>query len=157
MIGGRRALAGRKAVPSSRAGRAAARPISATPAPASCRARGSVRAGTLPGAQSHVFAASSSAGHSRVRPTSKSGCPRRRRWPSSSSDAISSSAYATEEIRWVLVLAGAAAMLLSVQVAIAIAILLAVVADLVPPGVSRVPQRGGSYVVARTNLAPILD
>ena len=45
-----------------------------------------------------------------------------------SSDAISSSAYATEEILRVLVLGGAAAMLLSVQVSMAIAALLAVLA-----------------------------
>jgi hypothetical protein len=44
-----------------------------------------------------------------------------------SSDAISSSAYATEEILRVLVLAGAGAILLSIEVAIAISILLAVV------------------------------
>src|SRR4029077_10192239 len=44
-----------------------------------------------------------------------------------SSDAISSSAYATEEILRVLVLAGAAALFLSIQVAIAITVLLAVV------------------------------
>src|SRR5207344_284868 len=45
-----------------------------------------------------------------------------------SSDAISSSAYATEEILRVLVLAGAGALFLSVHVSMAIAILLAVVA-----------------------------
>ena len=44
-----------------------------------------------------------------------------------SSDAISSSAYATEEILRVLVLAGAGALLLSLPVAAAIALLLAVV------------------------------
>ena len=44
-----------------------------------------------------------------------------------SSDAISSSAYATEEILRVLVLAGAAALLVSIPIAIAIALLLAVV------------------------------
>ena len=44
-----------------------------------------------------------------------------------SSDAISSSAYATEEILRVLLVAGASALLLSIQVAMAIAILLAVV------------------------------
>jgi hypothetical protein len=45
-----------------------------------------------------------------------------------SSDAISSSAYATEEILRVLVLAGASALILSLPVAIAIALLLAIVA-----------------------------
>ena len=72
-----------------------------------------------------------------------------------SSDAISSSAYATEEILRVLVLAGAAAMLLSIQVAIAIAILLAVVAISYRQVCRAYPNGGGAYVVARTNLAPI--
>jgi hypothetical protein len=44
-----------------------------------------------------------------------------------SSDAISSSAYATEEILRVLVLAGASALILSLPIAIAISLLLAVV------------------------------
>ena len=72
-----------------------------------------------------------------------------------SSDAISSSAYATEEILRVLILAGAAAMLLSIQVSIAIAILLAVVAFSYRQVCRAYPNGGGAYVVARTNLAPI--
>ncbi|MGZ3587882.1 MAG: amino acid permease, partial [Candidatus Limnocylindrales bacterium] len=44
-----------------------------------------------------------------------------------SSDAISSSAYATEEILRVLVLAGASALVFSIPIAIAIALLLAIV------------------------------
>jgi amino acid transporter len=72
-----------------------------------------------------------------------------------SSDAISSSAYATEEILRVLVLGGAAAMLLSVQVAIAISVLLAVVALSYRQVCRAYPNGGGAYVVARTNLAPI--
>jgi amino acid transporter len=72
-----------------------------------------------------------------------------------SSDAISSSAYATEEILRVLILGGAAAMLLSVQVAMAIAGLLAVVALSYRQVCRAYPNGGGAYVVARTNLAPI--
>jgi amino acid transporter len=72
-----------------------------------------------------------------------------------SSDAISSSAYATEEILRVLVLAGASALLLSVEVAIAIALLLAVVAVSYRQVCRAYPSGGGAYVVARTNLAPI--
>ena len=72
-----------------------------------------------------------------------------------SSDAISSSAYATEEILRVLVLGGAAAMLLSIQVSMAIAILLAVVALSYRQVCRAYPNGGGAYVVARTNLAPI--
>jgi amino acid transporter len=72
-----------------------------------------------------------------------------------SSDAISSSAYATEEILRVLVVAGAGALLLSVQVAIAIALLLAVVSVSYRQVCRAYPNGGGAYIVARTNLAPI--
>jgi amino acid transporter len=72
-----------------------------------------------------------------------------------SSDAISSSAYATEEILRVLVLAGASAVLLSVEVALAIAVLLAVVSLSYRQVCRAYPNGGGAYVVARTNLAPI--
>jgi amino acid transporter len=72
-----------------------------------------------------------------------------------SSDAISSSAYATEEILRVLLLAGASALFLSVEVAIAIALLLAVVSFSYRQVCRAYPNGGGAYVVARTNLAPI--
>jgi amino acid transporter len=72
-----------------------------------------------------------------------------------SSDAISSSAYATEEILRVLVIAGVGALLLSVQVAIAIALLLAVVSISYRQVCRAYPNGGGAYIVARTNLAPI--
>src|SRR5258708_17550800 len=72
-----------------------------------------------------------------------------------SSDAISSSAYATEEILRVLVLAGASALLLSIQVAIAIALVLTVVSVCYRQVCRAYPNGGGAYVVARTNLAPI--
>jgi amino acid transporter len=72
-----------------------------------------------------------------------------------SSDAISSSAYATEEILRVLVLAGAAALFMSIYVSMAIAGLLAVVAVSYRQVCRAYPNGGGAYVVARTNLAPI--
>jgi amino acid transporter len=72
-----------------------------------------------------------------------------------SSDAISSSAYATEEILRVLLVAGAGALLVSVEVAIAIAILLAVVSVSYRQVCRAYPNGGGAYVVARTNLAPV--
>jgi amino acid transporter len=72
-----------------------------------------------------------------------------------SSDAISSSAYATEEILRVLVLAGAAAMLLSIQVAIAIAALLFVVAISYRQVCFAYPTGGGSYSVAGRNFGRI--
>ena len=72
-----------------------------------------------------------------------------------SSDAISSSAYATEEILRVVLVAGAGALLVSVQVAMAIALLLAVVAVSYRQVCRAYPGGGGAYIVARTNLAPI--
>ncbi|MEO8571692.1 MAG: APC family permease [Chloroflexota bacterium] len=72
-----------------------------------------------------------------------------------SSDAISSSAYATEEILRVLLLAGASALFLSLWVSIAITILLAVVSLSYRQVCRAYPNGGGAYIVARTNLAPI--
>ena len=76
--------------------------------------------------------------------------------PIFSSDAISSSAYATEEILRVLVLAGAGALLVSIEVAIAISILLAVVAISYRQVCNAFPGGGGAYAVARQELRPIL-
>jgi amino acid transporter len=76
--------------------------------------------------------------------------------PIFSSDAISSSAYATEEILRVLVLAGAAALFLSIPVAIAISVLLAVVAISYRQVCYAFPGGGGAYAVARQELAPLL-
>src|SRR3954471_9304385 len=76
--------------------------------------------------------------------------------PIFSSDAISSSAYATEEILRVLVVGGAAAFLLSVEVAAAIAVLLAVVAISYRQVCRAFPDGGGAYAVARQELSPIL-
>ncbi len=72
-----------------------------------------------------------------------------------SSDAISSSAYATEEILRVLLIAGASALFLSIEVAIAIAVLLTVVSLSYRQVCRAYPNGGGAYVVARTNLSPI--
>jgi amino acid transporter len=72
-----------------------------------------------------------------------------------SSDAISSSAYATEEILRVLVLAGAAALLLSLPIAIGIALLLTVVSISYRQEIYAYPSGGGDYAVARRNLPGI--
>jgi amino acid transporter len=72
-----------------------------------------------------------------------------------SSDAISSSAYATEEIVRVLVLAGAGALFLSLPLAIAIALLLAVVSTSYRQIGTAYPSGGGAYAVARANLPMI--
>ena len=69
-----------------------------------------------------------------------------------SSDAISSSAYATEEILRVLVVAGASALFLSFEIAIAIALLLAVVSTSYRQIGYAYPSGGGAYAVARANL-----
>ncbi len=76
--------------------------------------------------------------------------------PIFSSDAISSSAYATEEILRVLALAGAGALFLSIPVAIAIAVLLTVVAISYRQVCRAFPAGGGAYAVARQELLPIL-
>ena len=69
-----------------------------------------------------------------------------------SSDPISSSAYATEEILRVLVLAGAGALFLSLPVAAGVAFLLAAVAISYRQIVHAYPSGGGDYAVARRNL-----
>lgn len=81
--------------------------------------------------------------------------PKKLALPIFSSDAISSSAYATEEILRVLVLAGAGALLVSIEVAIAIAVLLAVVSISYRQVCRAYPSGGGAYVVARENLGPL--
>ncbi|MEA2538105.1 MAG: hypothetical protein QOF11_2339 [Chloroflexota bacterium] len=74
-----------------------------------------------------------------------------------SSDAISSSAYATEEILKVLIAAAAVgALAYSVGVSIAIAVLLAVVSVSYRQVCRAYPNGGGAYVVARQNLSPLL-
>jgi len=71
-----------------------------------------------------------------------------------SSDALSSVAYATEEILLVLVLAGAAAAHLSVPLALAITGLLLIVVVSYQQTIHAYPSGGGSYIVARANLGP---
>jgi len=71
-----------------------------------------------------------------------------------SSDALSSVAYATEEILLVLVLAGTTAAHLAVPVAVAISGLLLVVALSYQQTIHAYPSGGGSYIVARANLGP---
>src|SRR5829696_825442 len=72
-----------------------------------------------------------------------------------SSDAISSSAYATEEILRILVLAGASALILSLPIAIGIALLLTVVSISYRQEIYAYPSGGGDYAVARANLPGI--
>ncbi len=69
-----------------------------------------------------------------------------------SSDALSSSAYATEEILRVLILAGAAALSLTLPIAFAIGVLLVIVATSYRQTIKAYPQGGGSYIVTKDNL-----
>src|SRR6266571_1867508 len=68
------------------------------------------------------------------------------------SDPLSSVAYATEEILFVLVLAGSAALSYSLPIALGIATLLAVVVVSYRQTVAAYPQGGGAYLVAKDNL-----
>jgi len=72
-----------------------------------------------------------------------------------SSDALSSVAYATEEILLILVLAGTAALHLSVAISLAITALLAIVAISYQQTIHAYPSGGGSYIVARENLGAV--
>lgn len=68
------------------------------------------------------------------------------------SDALSSNAYATEEILLYLILAGPAALGYALPIALGIALLLAIVVVSYRQTVQAYPQGGGAYVVARENL-----
>jgi amino acid transporter len=72
-----------------------------------------------------------------------------------SSDAMSSVAYASEEILLILVLAGTVALHLAVPIALAITGLLAIVAISYQQTIHAYPSGGGSYIVARDNLGDV--
>jgi amino acid transporter len=69
-----------------------------------------------------------------------------------SSDALSSVAYATEEIVRVLVLAGTGALWLTTPIGIVIAALLLVVAFSYRQTIHAYPSGGGAYIVAKENI-----
>lgn len=69
-----------------------------------------------------------------------------------SSDALSSVAYATEEILLVLVLAGAVALSYSIPIAAAILALLAILVLSYRQTIYAYPSGGGAYTVAKDNL-----
>lgn len=75
--------------------------------------------------------------------------------PVFASDAMSSSAYATEEILLVLVLAGTSVLLtrsVSIAIAGAIAVLFAIVVTSYRQTIHAYPSGGGAYIVAKDNL-----
>jgi amino acid transporter len=69
-----------------------------------------------------------------------------------SSDALSSSAYATEEILLVLLLAGSGALTKSIPIALVIALLIAIVTISYRQTIKAYPSGGGAYIVALQNL-----
>lgn len=71
------------------------------------------------------------------------------------SDALSSNAYATEEILLILVLAGTGALKLSTGLAAAIAALLVIVGTSYYQIIRSYPHGGGTYIVSKDNLGTL--
>jgi amino acid transporter len=71
------------------------------------------------------------------------------------SDALSSVAYATEEILLVLILAGTVALSYSLPIAVAIAILIAIVISSYRQTILAYPRGGGAYIVSKDNLGTV--
>ncbi len=69
-----------------------------------------------------------------------------------SSDALSSNAYATQEILFVLILAGSGALAWSLPIALAITVLFGIVVFSYRQTVHAYPNGGGAYIVAHENL-----
>jgi amino acid transporter len=69
-----------------------------------------------------------------------------------SSDALSSVAYATEEILLVLILAGTAAVAWSIPISLSIILLLAILTVSYRQIIFEYPEGGGAYIVAKSNL-----
>jgi amino acid transporter len=72
-----------------------------------------------------------------------------------SSDMLSSSAYATEEILLILILAGTGAFRFSIPICLAIAALTAIVVTSYRQTVRAYPSGGGAYLVAKNNLGTL--
>ena len=71
------------------------------------------------------------------------------------SDALSSTAYATQEMLVILALAGAGAFGLSIPISIAIVVLLIIVTFSYEQTIHAYPGGGGAYIVARDNLGEL--
>ncbi len=72
-----------------------------------------------------------------------------------SADGISSVAYATEEIMWVLIGASAAAAVYALPVGVGIVLLVLIVAASYTQTIRAYPAGGGSYIVSRANLGTV--
>jgi hypothetical protein len=70
-------------------------------------------------------------------------------------DNISSSAYATEELMRVLMVAGTAALVFTLPLSVAVVVLLAVVVTSYQQTIRAYPKGGGSYIVSSDNLGTI--
>src|SRR5678815_765281 len=73
-----------------------------------------------------------------------------------SSDAISSTAYGTEQIMLILIAGGAVATRLAFPIALAIGGLLAVLILSYRQTITAYPSAGGAYIVTRDNFGPRL-
>ncbi len=71
------------------------------------------------------------------------------------SDALSSTAYATQEILVILAIAGTAALVYAFPISIAIVVLLAIVTISYEQTIHAYPGGGGAYIVARDNLGEL--
>jgi amino acid transporter len=72
--------------------------------------------------------------------------------PVFASDALSSNAYATEEILLVLITAGTGALTKSIPIALAVGALLIIVVTSYRQTVAAYPRGGGSYIVTKENI-----
>jgi len=72
-----------------------------------------------------------------------------------SSDALSSVAYGTEEILWILVTAGTVALNLGLPIMIGIVALVIIVASSYWQTIHAYPSGGGAYIVAKDNLGTL--
>src|SRR6185295_11896809 len=72
-----------------------------------------------------------------------------------SSDALSSVAYATEEILRILIVAGAGAFFWALPLGGAIIALLVIVVTSYRQTIAAYPRGGGSYIVAKDNLGTL--
>src|SRR3954467_11289747 len=72
-----------------------------------------------------------------------------------SSDALSSVAYATEEILIPLALVGIGALTWSIPIALAIVALMAIIMLSYRQTISFYPNGGGAYIVAKSNLGDL--
>jgi amino acid transporter len=72
-----------------------------------------------------------------------------------SSDALSSVAYATEEILRILIAAGTGALAIAMPIAIAVIALMAIVVTSYRQTIAAYPRGGGTYIVAKDNLGTL--